>query len=1055
MRGATTRLRIPSAFHPMKTVHPRAGARGLLALAILASAGFSAAQSPVATNAFPSSPLGASATGLAPLRFSYLDEAQWLEKVDWQANWIWGEKSDEFQGLTFTKEFELSDDIDFAAINVTVGDAYWGVVVNGQSIGMGNVWSIVRQYDITRFLRKGVNSISIDSIGFKGGGHAGLLMEGCVYLKDGTRSVIKTDTTWKWRRYAQPSASWQTNTVALGTPPVKPWGEMPARPLLYPVDLHLISAGPVLARARPGDALEVGLTLQAKPVPGKNRVHFRLVDAPTHSVELLAEAVEPEVPTASWPAGQEIRVAARLQIPDAVIRNTYDLIVTVDGARIDGQPEQVLGQVNVEDRPRFLRRSPSVARAHFQPTLQWTKLQYLYPEIPEHLGDAGLHLHGLAFPRWGNHAPLANFEEEVRYLDNLALSTLRQDPRGQLFIWIWLEAPPQWLKDHPGESYIDEKGQAQDVYVGKEGKAGDIASRGSDRWVDEADAFLKKIGRHFTENRLYRDRLWGAYLIGHDGGEWHIRGCFQHEPDYSPAMQRKFGQYLEKKYGTPGELNDTWGTDYADFGVRLPSKEELQQKSWGGFRTFKAQGKAIDYTDFLADLNVERITHYAHTLKEATQGRFKVGVYDGYIFHWNGTTTQLAGHLNYRKVCQCPDIDFVANLTSYIKRYTGQTGAFGTVPSAVTSRGKIFINEADIRTHVNTGIEDIPRINTLDDCLGILRREFVMANSNRGFIQWNNMDSFRDDFMAPEILRDFKAYQRFYERKPTGAYFRPEIAFVVDTESVKRFVTQMAPRLVGNDDLWTLLLQNQLYEFNRIGAPYDVWLLDDLLELKSVPYKMVFFMNAFVLSDQQRAVIEQRFKKDHRTLVWVYAAGLYKDRALSVDNVTALTGIPLKADVNARPFKVSLNPDARVRFDLHDPTDIGVELAIAPRLTVDPKAIPGLVPLGSFADGTCGFVTKDCGDWKSVWAAAGPMPTRLLRGLAESAGARIFVKGEDGVYFGKDYVAIYSVGAGTKHVQLPRKAKVTEYFSGEEVCRKQDAFDFHMSANATGLFLLE
>ncbi len=50
----------------------------------------------------------------------------------------------------------------------------------------------------------------------------------------------------------------------------------------------------------------------------------------------------------------------------------------------------------------------------------------------------------------------------------------------------------------------------------------------------------------------------------------------------------------------------------------------------------------------------------------------------------------------------------------------------------------------------------------------------------------------------------------------------------------------------------------------RMGAPYDLYLLDDLLSGKLRPYKLYIFLKTFRLDENRRAALKAEIRRDGR-----------------------------------------------------------------------------------------------------------------------------------------------------------------------------------------------
>lgn len=985
------------------------------------------------------------------------------ERISWQAKWIWGESYDDRQMLTLKKEFNLPDEVDYAVINISVDDIYNNIKINGKTLGLllsplsgfrnmnikdegyyarttvqGSAnYKCVRQYDITKYLKKGENIILIQAVNISG--VAGLIAESKIFLKNGTEILVKTDKSWEYTDKLESAGQLpdMKNVKEIGMPPVAPWGYLWGTPLRYPVDIKLLSAE--FSKAiKTGDVLPVKLKLCVKPIEADNRIRLRLIDSKDHILEADSTVVLTGIPSSSWQTDQNLDIEAKIPISDYTIAGTYDLILDISGARVAGQSEYMLGQVKISNMEKKSKDLPpkSAFFSHYSMPNGNLHLR----EKTKYLGEAGVHLHEIWFPfAFFNMPDNDSLNKYLKELDNMVLNELRLDPDAYFIIIPFINAYPEWIQNNPNERY-----------------SYSLESPASILWLTEAENLLKIMITHFSSSQLYRDRLWGIILAALEGGEFHLPGCYDGKPERSPVMKKRFEEFLKQKYKTIDSLNVAWGSKFSDFDIDMPTVDDLKVEDFGIFREYKRSGKMIDYIDFLAFVNAYRQKRLISFTKKCVRDSFKrdikVGIYAGYIYNWwDGLGTQLGGHLNDKEIFELPDIDMILNLTSYRYRFVGQTGNFGGVPLAAINRNKLFFNEVDLRTHIFTGAKsDTPPIENLEKCLGVLRREAVMAHSIGSRLQWGSQDVYGDCFMDTNILRDFTKYQKLYERTPAQNWFTTEIAFVIETEGMKRLVP--TPKYF---DMFKNLYEDQFYECNRIGAPFHILYLDDLLAMKEIPYKIIFFVNTSVLSEMQREMIETKLENNNRTLVWIYACGLYQDKDLSIMNIEKLTGMPIKANTEAKLFKIKLTNEGKGTFKTPEDIIIGRSSdSIAPRFYID-SIPPNIKVLGVFPDDNkCGFASRDFAKWKSIWCGTGPIPAAMLRALAENAGVPIYIRSGDGAYFGADYIALYAVNKGIKSVSLPDKADVYEYFYKRSVCKDKKEFNIYMPAYTTSLFFL-
>jgi uncharacterized zinc-type alcohol dehydrogenase-like protein len=184
-----------------------------------------------------------------------------------------------------------------------------------------------------------------------------------------------------------------------------------------------------------------------------------------------------------------------------------------------------------------------------------------------------------------------------------------------------------------------------------------------------------------------------------------------------------------------------------------------------------------------------------------------------------------------------------------------------------------------------------------------------------------------------------------------------------------------------------LLAAQKQWELVFMGTPFDDVRLNDLVGNTLRDYKFYVFLNTFRVTPEQRAALQARFKRNHATALWVYAPG-YIDKRLSVENISALTGIRLAENDPAGELSVQITShDHRYTNSLPAGlaygTDVNVEnirpsynshgylndgLRVSPRFWGDDE---GAKVLGRLVGiDRPGLLVKEQPGWTSVYSSA-------------------------------------------------------------------------------------
>ncbi len=166
---------------------------------------------------------------------------------------------------------------------------------------------------------------------------------------------------------------------------------------------------------------------------------------------------------------------------------------------------------------------------------------------------------------------------------------------------------PQKLVDYQGVSIEN----ALDQFVGDPGWDRKQFERYSYSFNDPVNRnfilqHIKKTVRYF-ENSKYADLIqsWHFRAPGMNDWWYPMNNSFY---DYSPAAEKEFQTFLQKKYGTLNALNQRYGSNYADFAdIKLPQPEfeKLNLKAvWLDFQAFRQQTivdmQRSEYQSFIA-----------------------------------------------------------------------------------------------------------------------------------------------------------------------------------------------------------------------------------------------------------------------------------------------------------------------------------------------------------------------------------------------------------------------------------------------------------------------
>ena len=251
-----------------------------------------------------------------------------------------------------------------------------------------------------------------------------------------------------------------------------------------------------------------------------------------------------------------------------------------------------------------------------------------------------------------------------------------------------------------------------------------------------------------------------------------------------------------------------------------------------------------------------------------------------------------------------------------------------------------------------------------------------------------------------------------------------------------------------------LIFQQRLWGLPRIGAPFDTFLLQDLIEGRLRPYKLYFFLNSFQLDKARRESLKRELRKDGRVALWVYAPG-YLDEGPSLEHMRDLTGFNFGlSETPWGPLMHIVDFDHPVTAGLPQDLFWGTNSKLRPIFYLDD---PHARVLGQvvFSQGNCkpGMGIKTFPGWTSIYVAAPNLPAALLRGIARFSGVHLYNEAGDVLYATRELLGVHSVSGGDRTFRLPREVEVVyDLFERRVVAQDADQFRVLLRPASTALY---
>ncbi len=589
---------------------------------------------------------------------------------------------------------------------------------------------------------------------------------------------------------------------------------------------------------------------------------------------------------------------------------------------------------------------------------------------------------------------------------------LQNAPDALFLPHVYVTAPVWWQEAHPEEmcGYHDGGTGPQ--------------SFASELWRDEIGDDLVRLIRHLRE-APYADRIIGLVICSGYSAEWQSWGLWQNKfVDYSGPGVEAWREWLTERYGTDAALREAWRqADVSLTTATPPAAERRTASSYLMLRDPVGDRDILDYLTFLNELTADSILHFARLAKQASAARLLIGTYYGYLTQHHFHQAE-SSHCGIESVLASPDIDFLMSPPLYTERSIGEVSGFMSVTDSVHRHGKIWVSEADYRTHQTDPAAGYGRTATLDETLNVLWREFAHVLCKRAGVSWYDMG---DGWLSgPDIPPELGRMNRIMadylaERTP----YQAEVAVFIDPHSF--YYVKPDPRLCQYLTLYPIV------NLHRAGAPFDLYVLSDLWEGDLRDYKLYVFLNAYALDRDARQEILKRTRKAGTAALWHWAAGyVWPDgnRRATPQEMSELVGVRLEAVEGAEPRRLSASAAAE---------------PYARRLAETEEADNPLVPIGpAFLSqegdvlaqlepgGAPGLVKQRVGKATAFYSALPSLPPGILRQVYLDAGVHVYLDADDCLYFDGHWLAFHASGAGARTLRFPGPVKCESVRSGVE-----------------------
>lgn len=706
-------------------------------------------------------------------------------------------------------------------------------------------------------------------------------------------------------------------------------------------------------------------------------------------------------------------------------------------------------------------------------------------------------------------------EPNDKILDTME-KILAVNPKAEFILRVYAGVP-HWFKSAiPGEleryedgceyfgSSKDQNGQCSENVGGKTVVVSDPARL-------KASIFSKVLPNYWSMGlaelkkalvaRGYDSKVTGIAITGLSSQEWiHFDAHFFDDPNdrpmiYSQAHQTAYRDWLVARYGVSKR------------GLKLPSMAEFRRVFFsnpGGSAFFDINDpvawNVVHYSIFRSEATVNVITDLAKQVKAYFPGK-KVGAVYGYMNEWGGNPGY--GHNALGLLLKSPDIDFINPMPSYLDRAVGGADLERQPITSVKLHNKIVLNDIDFGTTVSKQNYD-----SLCDGYGWHVAQchgtgYLDAMLSLGF----RLNSAGTEAEVPSLFNDVHMFRRFLgfsiardirfsylslqnTTAPAGAeksylsdpYILQNVIPQINQakrDSLKYDAGSVAQILVVSDEDSNAFvrLYNRQRHFqdrsqdvggvgdqalylsrlglNKMGAPYDHVLMSDLSRVDASQYKLVIFLNAWKIDSSMRTLIEQKFKRDEKVIVWNYASGLFNESGQkSLAAVSSLVGMNISNGLQIKAPSIELYGSAFPLFSFN-------HLVVAPKTPADCcdtlyAADPAASILGTYVGSKhVSMAVRSFSNWKSIWTVTAHLPPAVFRDIAKFAGVHIYNRSDEPFYANKSFVTVVGSASGPRTLFFPRALKVYDAMTNQLVAQDVTSHTFTMSTGGVYIFRVE
>lgn len=1006
----------------------------------------------------------------------------------------------------FTRtEINLDKPIESAQMQITVDDKFT-LYINGMQVyeetRTGDTWDLPVTLDIAEYLTQGKNIIAIDM--FNNIYLYGLLFDGIVKMEDGSslRFYSTSDTMIAaeclsdeiiptpnplWTE--EDRMSWMQVDYDISTCPLwvhadefasiggGGWGDLDFDPTEYS-DYKIFSNEFTFPdeNITAGDTVTVTAQIMLeKELPTTNSFQVNIWKRNTTSrICSGVMTVANGKTTDDWPVGEEFTAEFELQIPMFLAEGAYTVQLESTVSIVsDYFINNKVGNIKVVQIERPLTTTSSVEVVNGKATMivngePKAPLWYARPERPsqfeEHIvtkfAEVGvdtivsyIFLNNVYGDIWTKDGFVPDL------VDSMMLDTLAGNPEAQLIIALDFNAPQWWMEENPGEL----------AALSKESVTKTNASFASEKWKQESGEIMLAAIDHMMRqpyaNNIIGFKITGGYTL--EWNWWAQSGIYTDVGDFSECGIHAFRAWLTEKYGNDVALQEAWGDRTVTLEtVMPPAREDRADDYWDTVATIQDMPDFMDYELYMAELKADTIEYFCKLVDDHIENRLIVGTYGGYFFPGGGYEFSSAvSNVYFQRMLQSEHIDFIKSPWMYGMREVGETAQFMGPADSLDLYGKLWVVEEDSRLNRKEmaegqdGRASVGWTRNYQQSVEQIKRNFsYILSKGMGVSFYNLMWDFFDDDQY------YGAIGQMYEEMTLSIGLpnesTAEIAVIVDGESQMLIPWESKYQ---NHTLYDSIYVEQLKELGYCGASYDMYLLDDLADGLVPEYKVYLFLATTNMTQRERDAVKA-LQKNGNILIWQFTDAIADGEKTELALMEEMIGMDLSIVSTKRKqiaASIIFNNTHWLTKGMAEGQPYGVESydTMSPVIAVTDKSATPLAyhSTTSTTDGTpagqVSLAVKEMDGWTSVYSAVPNMPQIMLRNMLKKTGCHIYTEsGTDVIYANNNYVALHSIFAGERTVELPGNYTVYDVFNRQIISTNTDSFTVTLSGKETRLF---